>query len=411
MRYINRHLEARLRRFAASFKVVLLVGARQVGKSTLLQHVFPEVRSVVFDPVQDIYGARHDPDQFLETFGTPLILDEVQYAPQLLAAVKRRADLSAESGQYFMTGSQNLAILRDVSESMAGRVGILRLDGLTPAEVTDGSQAASWLERYLSDPGRFGETLAEMPLADVEMPLAHYLWRGQLPGLVPFEESEVPAYWSSYVQTYVERDIRRMANIADLGQFGRFLRLCGALTGQEIVQSQLGRELGISPKTARSWIDLLTGSYQWLELSAYSRNRVKRVSGRPKGHFTDSGLARYLNGLPTPESVLSRPLFGAIFESWGVNWVARQMQRLPLAPTLYHWRVHSGAEVDLVLDYGGRLHPLEFKAATHLTGYDARGILSFQKIFPQAVTGVVIYGGKVPFRLSERVVAIPWCAV
>ncbi len=411
MRYINRHLEERLRRFATSFKVVLLVGARQVGKSTLLQHVFPEVRSVVFDPVQDIYGARRDPDQFLETFGTPLILDEVQYVPELLAAVKRRVDRSAEPGQYFMTGSQNLAMLKDVSESMAGRVGILQLDGLTPAEATGNSQVASWLGSYLADPDNFAETLAEILIADVKSPLPHYLWRGQLPGLIPFDTSEVPAYWNSYVQTYVERDIRRMANIADLGQFGRFLRLCGALTGQEIVQSQLGRELGVNPKTARSWIDLLAGSYQWLELPAYSSNRIKRVSGRPKGHITDSGIACYLNGLPTPESILSSPLFGAIFESWGVSWMARQSECLPLAPTLYHWRVHSGAEVDLVLDYSGRLYPVEFKAATHLTGYDTRGISSFQKNFAQAVTGVVFYGGRVPFRLSEQVVAIPWCAV
>lgn len=400
-----------MQRFAASFKVVLLVGARQVGKSTLLQHVFPEVRSVVFDPVQDVYGARHDPDQFLETFGSPMILDEVQYVPELLAAVKRRVDLSPARGQYFMTGSQNLAILKDVSESMAGRVGILRLDGLTPAEVAGKSSTKSWLSSYIDEPEQFADALQEMPVADVKRSLAHYLWRGQLPGVEPFDDSEVPAYWSSYLQTYVERDVRRMSNIADLGQFGRFLRLCGALTGQEIVQSKLGRELGVNPKTARTWVDLLEGSYQWVELPAYSGNRVKRVSGRPKGHISDSGMSCYLNGMPTPESVLSSPLFGSMFESWGVSWVARQVQRLPLAPMLYHWRVHSGAEVDLVLDYNGRLYPVEFKAGTHLTGYDARGIRSFQENFKQATTGVVVYGGRVPFRLSERVVAVPWCAL
>ena len=146
MNYLERHLEQRLLRHAKSFKTVLVAGARQVGKSTLLEHVFPNVRQVVFDPVQDLYGARSDPDQFLETFGSPLILDEVQYAPELLPALKRRVDRFDEAGQYFLTGSQNLAVLRNVSESLAGRVGILRLDGLTPAEQVEEASAPSWNE-------------------------------------------------------------------------------------------------------------------------------------------------------------------------------------------------------------------------------------------------------------------------
>lgn len=382
-----------------------------MGKSTLLRHVFPEIRAVVFDPVQDLYGAREDPDQFLETFGSPLILDEVQYVPELLAALKRRVDQSGAPGQYFLTGSQNLSVLRNVSESLAGRIGILRLDGLTPAEQFGRGEDASWLKAYLENPESFLNGVGGRPVLSMQKSLCEYLWRGELPGLVHFVNEDIPAYWNAYVRTYVERDIRMLADLSNLSDFGRFLRLCGALTGQEIVQSQLGRELGINPKTARNWMNLLVWSYQWLELPAYSGNAIKKLSSKPKGHLQDSGLACYLNSIPSPESLLSSPLFGNIFESWGAGWIHRQIQRLPLAPVLYHWRSQNGAEVDVVLEYGGRLHPIEFKASTRLSKHDARGILAFRDTYSNAAPGVIIYGGDTAYTLSGHAAAVPWKAV
>lgn len=411
MKYLSRHLEHRLLRHAKAFKTVLIAGARQVGKSTLLEHVLPNVRQVVFDPVQDLYGARSDPDQFLETFGAPLILDEVQYAPELLPALKRRVDRSDEKGQYFLTGSQNLAVLRDVSESLAGRIGILRLDGLTPAEQAEEASASSWLESYLSDAAAFAEDVSGVQVLPTGRSLCEYLWRGELPALIPFDNEDIPAYLGSYVQTYVERDVRRMAALSDMAQFGRFLRLCGALTGQEIFQSQLGRELAINPKTARAWLNLLVWSYQWIELPAYSGNAIKKLSSKPKGHLQDSGLACYLNAIPSPEGLLASPVFGNVFESWGVGWVHRQIQRLPLAPSIYHWRTQNGAEVDAVLDYSGKLFPIEFKAASRLSKHDTRGIQAFRDTYKNAQIGVIVYGGNVSYRISEHAIAIPWNTV
>ena len=411
MEYQPRHLEQRLRRQASLFKTVLLAGARQVGKSTLLRHVFPGVKSVVFDPVQDLYGAREDPDQFLDTFGTPLILDEVQYAPELLPALKRRVDQSDTKGQYLLTGSQNLSVLRNVSESLAGRIGILRLDGMTPAEQWGQAEKSCWLAAYLQDPEAFTQHAGRLPVLTSDISLCEYLWRGELPGLLPFTNEDVPSYWNAYVQTYVERDIRLMSALSDLAQFGRFLRLCGALTGQEIVQSQLGRELGINPKTARTWLNLLSGSYQWIELPAYSGNAIKKLSSKPKGHLQDAGLACYLNAIPSPESLLPHPAFGNIFESWGAGWIHRQIQRLPLAPTLYHWRTQNGAEVDVVLDCGGKLYPIEFKASSRLSKHDTRGIQAFRNTYANAAPGIIVYGGHVPYTLSEHATAIPWKAL
>jgi len=398
-------------RYAKAFKAVLVAGARQVGKSTLLEHVYPDIRRVVFDPVQDLYGARSDPDQFLDTFGSPLILDEVQYAPELLPALKRRVDRSERKGQYFLTGSQNLAVLRDVSESLAGRIGILRLDGLTPAEQAGEAFTPSWLELLLSDADQLADQVSEIGTLEMGTSLCRYLWRGDLPALRELDDEDVPAYLGSYVQTYVERDVRRMANVSDMAQFGLFLRLCGALTAQEIFQSQFGRELGINPKTARSWLNLLVWSYQWTELPAYSGNAIKKLSAKPKGHLQDSGLACYLSAIPSPEGLLASPRLGSIFEFWGVGWIQRQIQRLPLAPTLYHWRTQNGAEVDAVIDYNGKLFPIEFKAGTRLSKHDARGIQAFSNTYRNAQLGVIVYGGKQPYRLSEHALAIPWNAI
>ncbi len=410
MRYLHRHLEDRLERYAARFKIVLVAGARQVGKSTLLEHVFPQVKSVVLDPVQDIYGARSDPDRFLDTFGTPLLLDEVQYAPELLPALKRRVDRSDLKGQYFLTGSQNLAVMRNVSESLAGRVGILRLDGMTPAEMCGAAQQPSWIADFVGEPDTFQSRVAKIMTLDGLPSLAEYLWRGQLPGLTEFDLEDVPAYLSAYVQTYIERDVRIMGNIRDLAQFGCFLRLCAALTGQEIIQSQLGREFGISPKTARHWLDMLCHSYQWLELPAYSGNTIKRLTSKPKGHLQDTGLACYLHAISSPQSLLASPLFGHLFESWCVSWIHHQIQRLPLSPSLTHWRTQNGAEIDIVLECDGRLLPIECKASTRLSKHDARGIHAFRNTYRQAAPGVILYGGDVPWVLSEDAVAIPWSA-
>jgi len=284
------------------------------------------------------------------------------------------------------------------------------MDGLTPAERDGKAHEVSWLKTYLEDPDAFAETVNGLQMVQIRESLCEYLWRGEFPALLDFQNEDIPAYLDSYVQTYVERDIRMMANVSDMAQFGRFLRLCGALTGQEIFQSQLGRELGVNPKTARNWLNLLAWSYQWIELPAYSGNAIKKLSSKPKGHLQDSGLSCYLNAIPSPESLLASPAFGNIFESWGLGWIHSQIQRLPLAPAIYHWRTQNGAEVDAILDYNGKLFPIELKAASRLSKHDTRGIQAFRKTYSNAQVGIVIYGGREPYRISEHAVAVPWRA-
>jgi len=398
--------EGKLSEMAKHFKVVLVVGARQVGKSTLIRHVFPGVRDFTFDPDQDIFGARADPDLFLDNFRNPLILDEIQFAAELLPAIKRKVDRDESPGQYILSGSQNPLVLKQVSETMAGRVGILELEGLSLMEISGETGRPSLLGAWLDDPGELpGSWKADAPTRT----LAETMWRGSMPALVGFPDHLVADYLRSYVQTYLERDVRTMANPEKLGDFRRLLALSAALTAQEVNDSELGRDIGVSPPTARTWREALIHTYQWRELPAYHGNTVKRISGRKKGHVTDSGLACWLQLVSSPEALAVSPRFGAFFESWVVAAIRKEFVRLRMAPAEYHWRAAGGAEVDLVLELDGRLHPIEVKASSNVPLRALSGLKSFQETYrPIAGPGLVVYAGKEIFAPARGVVAVPW---
>jgi hypothetical protein len=406
-KYLKRHVEKKLLQYAQYFKVVLVTGARQVGKSTLLQHLLPEIKAYVFDPVQDLYGARRDPDFFLDTHSTPLILDEVQFAPELLPALKRHVDQLDEPGQYFLSGSQNLSVLRSVAESMAGRVGILNLEGMTIYEISEKTETTTWLEHYLKAP----ETFVDKVLSPLKtFPLIPMLWRGTLPGTLDLPDEIIPDYLRSYIQTYVERDVRLLENIRELSSFDRFLGLSAALCGQEINSSQLGREIGIAPATAKRWLNLLTATYQWLELPPYHGNTIKRVSGKPKGFWRETGIACYLQRISSPDALMVSPSLGPLFETFIVNLLHRICSLMPTPPQLYHWRTGGGAEVDLILEMDGFLFPIEMKCKTTLTGHDTRGLRSFRETYGtrKVAPGIIVYAGRDCYRVDKYTVAVPW---
>lgn len=409
MNYRSRHLEQKVNEYSQHFRVVLITGARQVGKSSLLKALFPEHANVVFDPVQDIYNARKDPDLFLNNFPAPLILDEIQYVPELIPAIKRRVDQVDLPGQYILTGSQNLLVLRQVSESMAGRVGIIRLDGMTLSEMAGyGNDPENWLSRWLECDTVSLEQVRLQP----SISIAQTLWRGTMPGLLDAPDSIVPAHFQSYVMTYLERDIRYLENIRDLTEFNRFMRLAAAFTAQEINASQFGRDTGITPQTARRWLDLLIHGYQWIELPPYHGNSIKRLTQKRKGYYTDTGLSTYLMSVSSPQALASHPQFGAVFETFCVNQLIRQTVRMAVTPMLYHWRTNAGAEVDVVLELNGKLYPVEIKSKTQLSGNDCKGIRAFLSEYPKLTDmGVIMYAGDRVWQISDQLVAIPWTAI
>lgn len=408
MEYLPRHLESQILESSHHFKAILLLGARQAGKSTLLSNLFPHIKMFVFDPIQDIYGAKRDPDLFLSSFPAPLILDEVQYVPELLAALKRKMDQSNAKGQYFLTGSQNFSMLRSLSESMAGRIAIFNLENFTLQEVLGLGKETGWVLSYLKDPQTFYQTRKTTPSTFPN--LVESLFRGSFPGTVELPTTQIPRYFSSYLQTYIDRDIRIQENIRDLSEFNRFLSISAALTAQEINASHLGREIGISPQTARKWLDLLIFSYQWLELPSFHGNTLKRISGKKKGLFKDTGFACYLQRIESPETLAVNPRLGSIFETFIINTIYQQCSVMQTPPECYHYRSAGGAEVDLILEKAGKIYPIEMKCKTHLDKHDLSGLKAFRIAYPhlQIEQALIIYAGQEAYRLDEHTIAIPW---
>ncbi len=414
MNYRGRLLEAKLIRYAKEFSALLLMGPRQVGKSTLFAHLFgTQARHIVFDPVVDVGNARQDPDFFLDQQPPPVILDEVQYAPELLGAIKRRIDRRPAPGQYFLTGSQNLSLLKRVSESLAGRVLVLDLGGMTLSELRGRGQpsGATWLAA-LMEAGTRAPDLSSfhrlMP-ASKDDTLHRHLWRGGLPLLIDRADDLVPDILASYLRTYVERDVRALAEVHDQQQFTRFIALCAALTAREVNHSQLGRDIGVTPQTAGRWLGVLKATFQWIEVPPFHGNSIKRISGRPKGYLADTGLAAHLQRMSSPEALSGHPSLGALFETWVVGDILRRFCLMHTPPQVYHWRRHSGAEVDLLLERDGTFWPIEIKAASRVTMADARGIHAFRAAYPNLRhgVGIIVAAVEEASRLSEDVLVVP----
>lgn len=407
--YIIRTLTNKLYKLAESFPVVVISGARQVGKSTLLQNTLGmEAEIFVFDPVVDIENARQDPELFLNNHPPPLILDEIQYAPELVASIKRRIDLNRAPGQYILTGSQQWGVMKSMSESLAGRAVFLDLDSFCLLEISQSDSIIPWIARWLDSPDKF-LSLSQSRLTH-KITLYEQLWRGFLPEAQFLATEVIPNFLDAYQRTYIERDVRLLAEVSDLQLFGRFLRLISALTAQEINHSQLGRELGMTPQTARRWLDILKATFQWFEIPAYSGNLIKRVSNKPKGYIADTGLACSTQAISSPKAIGGHPLWGALFETAVAAELRKQTAFLSPMPNFYHWRAYSGAEVDIILEYNGIFHPIEIKAKTNPSRRDTMGISAFRKKYSQLkiAKGLVIAPCSGIIQLSEYDHAVPW---
>lgn len=411
--YKHRHIEAKLKKLSLYSKIILITGARQVGKSTLLENVFPNLFMATFDPEEDVFSAKEDPNLFLKDHPAPIILDEIQYAPQLLNNIKRIVDRSPTCPQYFMTGSQNLSMLKTVAESLAGRVTILELGAMTIYEQLDCAEQPTWLDRYLAAPRDLASLVTG--LLTNTSPIA-MLWRGGMPGYLQVPDELLHDRLSSYIKTYIQRDIRTLGQIEDIQAFTQFLGIMAALTAQEINYDQLGREIDVAGPTAKKWIGLLRQSYQWKDIPAYHGNTIKRITKKRKGYFTDTGIACFLQRISSPDALRNNPLRGALFETLIVNTIEALLSTMPFQAQLYHWRSSGGAEVDIIIALDNKLYPIEIKMQSTLTKYDARGIRAFRETYQgtgvEVMPGLIIYAGSECYRVEEDVLALPWnCAV
>lgn len=383
-----------------------LIGARQVGKTSLLTRTFPEAALVTFEPHRDVMGARQDPQLFLAGFGPErqLILDEIQYAPEVTAALKRSIDTDRRSGRFLLTGSQQWAVMRDLSDSLAGRILLLDLEGFTWGEAC--GQPEPWLPAWLEEGRVPPRRLAGAPT----------VWeacrRGGLPEAWQMPVEALPDFHQSYITTYIERDARHAGGAGDWLEFARFVRLCAAATGQEVNRAQLGRELGFHGDTVKRWLGLLAGTCQVHLVEPWSGNAVKRLSHHPKLHWADAGLACQALMVPAPLALASHPRAGAIFETAVAGDLRRQAAVMPLRPRFHHWRSHGGAEVDLLLEWNGRLFPIEIKLDSQPGARDLRGIRALRQTHPGLIAdrALIIAPVEQAYSLAAGVSVVPWDA-
>jgi len=358
--YIKRHLESVLANAAETFKVVILGGSRQVGKSTLMKHFLSgkSVRMVSFDNPDLRKAAQDDPELFLAQYESPLMIDEFQYVPELLPFIKMSVDERNENGQYFLTGSQLFKMMSKVGESLAGRAAVLSLSSLSQGEIDGLSASAPFL------PSERPTTITPATLRDVQAAV----FRGGMPALVcGGEKMNRDLFFSSYVQTYIERDIRKVINVRDIGRFKSFLTCLAARTGEELVYEDISSSVGVDAKTVKAWIGVLEATGLVFLLHSWSGNPVKRVVKRPKLHFMDMGLACHLAHIGDPSSLFASRQAGRFFESWVVGQIVRSYQSAGLDPShyLYYYRDDAMREIDLLISWSGRLYPVEIKMSAN----------------------------------------------
>lgn len=403
---LDRWARERLQDLFRHFPVVCVIGARQVGKTTIVHSTFPDMASVTFDPSTDIGSARSDPDLFLQTHPAPCFLDEIQFVPQLLSSLKRLVDRQKRAGMYLLSGSQQLSVLHSLAESMAGRVAFLELPPLARGEILCRPKDGAFLRRWIGERGNL-QTPVVTAKPESVWPR---IWRGGMPALIGLPDSMVPEWNDGYVRTYLERDLRVAGGVSDLAEFRRFLALLASQTAQEINATHLGRELGMDRKTALRWASLAETGFQWRELPAFSRNAAKRIAGRPKGHMADTGLACHLLRIQSPLGLEEHPLRGALFETWVVQQILRGFQDRAAPPHASHFRTLAGAEVDLVLEEDGWVFPVEVKLTARPGPMDARGLKAFRETWPdhRIAPGLLVCAVEQPTWIRQEALAVPW---
>ena len=400
--YIQRSLEPVLQRAAREFPAVVLTGPRQSGKTTLLKHLFSDTyRYVSLEPPDIRAAAVADPRGLLALYPPPVIFDEVQYAPDLLPYIKERIDaFRGEKGQYLLTGSQNLLLLERVTESLAGRAAVLRLLPLAQREIVGQPGALLPWER--------GDAPAS-PRGSSPSALWRQLLRGGYPELVAEPERDGLLWHVSYLQTYLERDVRSLRQIGDLTLFQSFLRALAARSGQLLNLTELARDLGAAVNTAKAWLSVLEATFQILVLRPYFANIGKRLVKTPKVYFTDTGTLCYLTGLRDAEHAALSPMNGVIFETAVLLEIVKTLWHRGEEPQVYFWRTSTGMEVDILVETHGQLIPIEVKLSATPRPAMAAGITAFrQDNGAKAGLGYVIQPGGIRLPLAPAVTAWPF---
>ena len=356
--YLPRMMEPLIPELSMEYPAILLVGPRQTGKTRMLRHIMEGTARhyVSLDDLTNRALAKQDPAMFLQLHPAPVLIDEVQYAPELFSQIKKEADERREPGAFWLTGSQPFRLMKLAGESLAGRVAVLRMDPLSHREAC-GLPAAG---QFTVSSTAFRQRVSNCPPMTTPEIFAE-IWRGSLPGLVSGEFSNRDVFYSSYVQTYIERDVRDIFPGVDPIAFTHLLGAVAARAGQEVNIHEIAKDLGVGDTSVRTGLGVLEKSDVIHYLHPYSSNALKRTVKSPKLYFFDTGLVAYLTRWSSPETLEAGAMSGAIFENWAVNEIRRSYSQLGLNPPLWYYRDRDGREIDLVIERDGALQPVEIK--------------------------------------------------
>lgn len=372
MHYIHREIESNLTKFLKFFPIVALTGPRQSGKSTLLQKMLPDYEYVTFDDFMVLEHFNEDPEGFMVQHKNRVIFDEAQKAPDIFTRVKKVVDENRQKkGIFVLSGSSQFTLLRHVSESLAGRIGLLSLLPLSRQEIPKTLQPQA-------------------------------IFKGGYPELVARKYESDNLWMSAYLSTYINRDVREIANIGDLHDFQRFIRLLAAQCSQQLNLSEIARDIGIAVSTVKRWISVLEASYIIFLLEPYHKNFGKRLIKAPKVYFYDTGIVSYLTGIKSATLFESGPMTGAIFENFVVAEIKKSLFHKNIDSDLYYLRSSSGLEIDLIVENGLNKTFMEIKSGST---YKAKMFDNINALRKSNEEALLIYRGKsMSINASTRVV-------
>ncbi len=401
--YIRRILEKAIQEASASFRVLLLTGPRQVGKTTLLEHIEKESRTyVTLDDMNQRTLAAEDPARFIDRLQLPVLIDEVQYAPQLFPYIKMMVDKLKTPGLFWLTGSQQFEMMDNISESLAGRVAILKLQGISLAEEQGRFEGKPFLPELALLESRKKEAIVENLLS-----IYHKIWRGSYPDVVQNDGQQWERFYESYVSTYIQKDIRDLLQIQNQTVFHKFMQIMASRTGQLLNYSDIATQIGMSEPTVKSWINVLHASGIIYLLQPYSTNHGKRLIKAPKLYFMDTGLCCFLSGWLNADVLERGAMAGPMLETYVVSEIIKSYLNAGRTPRIYFYRDKEKNEMDVLIEENGLLYPVEIKktASTRNISLKTFHVLEEAEL-PLGRGGVICFVNTI-LPLSNTIDAIP----
>ena len=407
MNFYQRQMQPLLQKLIQQFPTILVTGPRQVGKSTLLQHIGEDYQYVTFDDPLLLNQARNDPTLFMLNHSGKLILDEVQYAPELFSSLKLAIDKQKTSGLFLLSGSQAFQLMQNVTESLAGRIAVLKLQGFSLREI----QQLDFYQPFV--PNREYIVAREKHFKPVEN-IWEMIHRGYMPRLYE-QEMNWEIYYSSYVSTYIERDVRALTNISSITDFTRFMVAIAARSGELLNYSNVAQEVGVSVDTIKRWTTILETSGIIYLLKPYSNNHLKRAIKTPKVYMLDTGLMAWLTKWLTPETIQQGAKSGQFFETFVVSEIIKSFYNNGIEPPIYYYRDTNQKEIDLLIEYHRTLYPVEIKTSASPDKKMAKAFGILKENLPEAEitigNGVIINQYPQKLWLAEDLVALPAWAI